>query len=309
MDFSDIDRALDMRIIMSYGGNLPIAQFTKKFDYTFQSALHFGDGQLELSYFVPEELVSQRELSIFLAQAKARKEGDVYFVNYPLESQDIFNALGESLSSGKSAIVDGTLLRKGTYYQSLRFHSSDLPHFSDSILKYSGLLEDFNISFLGPSPGIETILRSVRETVELSSFSWRVEIPGKYLEKPPYSVLPDEWVSETRFLTRGESISELIRTVKPIEDPDSNGFHTVSSKDNLYEHSFRNLDPFMQTYFSSMYEARAVRFCRGLHFHDGVLDFSVVIPKVLSEVMLKALTRCHDEFPDWKLILTQSHDL
>ena len=308
MDFNDIDKALDMRLIIAYSGKLPIAQFTKKFDFSFQSALHFAENQLELSYFIPEEYGTNREVSIFLAQSSARKEGDVFFVNYPLSMTDIFGALSENVALSRSLVVDGMLLRGGTYYLSLRFHSSELTKISQAILKYSETLEDLSISFLGHNPGMPGILETVKKTVNLRSFSWRVEVPEEYLKKPPFSSFPDEWVAETRFLTSGKVLSQIVKTEEPLKHPEESGVYTISEDLNLYELSWSSLNPFLESYFASMYEARSVRFWRCLHFHDGVLEFRTVTPTVLSGIMLKALTKSHESYPEWKLVMTNVFD-
>lgn len=309
MDFGDIDKELDMRIVFSYSGALPVAQFTKKSDFTFQSALHFGDKSLELSYFIPEELGENREVAIFLAQANARREGNVHFMNYSLSQQDLFSALTDQVVGGKSSVVDNMLLTKGNYLLSCRFHSSDRNFFSKSVLKYANLLDGLGISYLGPNPGIHEILNDIKKSVSLRNFEWQVRIPDEILHQPPFSILPEEWVAETRYMTTGQSISGLLKTAKPVQKVVENGLSIVSEQSNLYEFPLESLTMFLEEYFSKAYESRLVRFRRVLHFKNGILRFNAVIPKVLSESLVGVLGHCNSKFPEWQLRLNNISDL
>lgn len=82
MKFDEVDRALDTRVVLSYIGKQQMVDFTRKFDFAFQSALNFTSRKPELSYFIPEEQNTNREVGILLAQSRAKKEGNGYFVNY-----------------------------------------------------------------------------------------------------------------------------------------------------------------------------------------------------------------------------------
>lgn len=309
MQFDDVEKLLDMRIIFAYSGNLPVADFAKKFNLSFQSALHFGNNKLELSYFIPEELGENREFSIFLAQSRATKEGNVYFVNYSLSQQALFNALTKHVITGKSTVVDSMLLTGGNYLLSCRFHSNELNFFSSALLENVNVLEGLGVRYMGPNPGMETILSEIRNSVGLRYMEWEVNVPEKDLSGEPFSRLPEEWVMETRYMTTGESLSAVVRTSSPVADPVKNGFSVLSENDNFYEMPLNNLPPFLKYYFSNTYESRLVRFRRAMHFSNGVLRFNVIIPVVLSDNIIGVLSRFQAEFPDLGLTLKKIYDL
>ncbi len=309
MDFLDVDRALDKRIVIGYTGSLPISEFSKKVKFHLQSGLHFGENELELSYFIPEELAELREMSIFIAQTKAQKHGNLYFVNYTLSSQLLFNALGAIRNDSHSTVLDSLVLKDGQYYLSLRFNRQDLRTISNAILTGSDQIPGLSISYLGENEGIDNFLNQLNETSKLVKFQWEIIVPEEHRLAEPFGVLGDEWVSEIRFMTKSNQVSEIFRTRNPLDDPERKGLHVISEKDNLYEYQFTSDNSFIRKYHAEAYDSRILRFGRLLHYKDGHLKVSSVVPKVQTDQLLKVLTACRDAFPAWDLTLSHIEEL
>ncbi len=309
MKLDDVDKVLDTRVIFFYSGDLPVSEFTKKSNFSLQSALHFTDKGLDISYFIPEEFEKNREVSIFLQQSNATKEGNIFFMSYALGIQNLHDALEEQLKKGKTMVVDNMLLTGGNYLLSCRMHSSDLSVFSDALLKYTKLLPGLGVSYVGSNPGMPSILKEIKATSSLKSFVWEVTVPEEHRNATFYPYFPNEWVAETRYMTTGAITSHLVKTEKPVEDPESKGINVISLKENLYEMTFEQPDPFLNFYFKSVYEARLLRFWRTLHYLDGLLKFRAILPEVLSKHFLKVLSDCNNKFPDWKLTITGVEDV
>ncbi len=309
MDFLDVDRALDKRIVIGYTGSLPISEFSKKVKFSLQSGLHFGENELELSYFIPEELSELREIAIFIAQTKAQKHGSLYFVNYSLSSPMLFSALKMIRSVSHSTVLDSLMLKDGQYYLSMRFNKQDLRIISDSILKVSGDIPGLSISYLGNNNGLDSILNGLSETSKLVRFQWKMSIPEDYQNTEPFGSLGDEWVSEIRFMTKSNHVSEIFRTKKPLENPEKKGITIISEENNLYEYQFLSDNSMISTYHAKSYDARILRFGRMLHYKDGVLSVSSVVPKIQTDQLLQVLTLCREAFPKWDLTLSKIEEL
>lgn len=303
MNFLDIDRVLDKRIVIVYPGNQPVSQFSRKTSMSFQSALHFGEGNLELSYFIPEALNENREVSILLAQTKAKKDGGLYFMNYPFSQPTIFKALEEMFSNGASAVLDNVFLEDGDYYLSIRFHSNHLAFLSDYLMNYSDSIDGLNISYLGKNPGLPQILAEVSRVSDIARIDWSVTVPDENNDNELYQRLGNEWVSEVRYMTTGKRFSELFRTAEKIKDPEGSGLRVISEEENLYEQQFKNKNSFVGAYHKKSYESRVIRFSRNLHYVDGKLHVSGVIPRMQTRNLLRILAQCKEDFPDWNLTI------
>ena len=308
MDLNDIDRALDMRIIYSLTGNLPVAEFTKRISINLQSGLHFGEKSLEISFFIPEELASNREISIFLAQSNATKEGNVYFSNFGMATEDLYNGLKEVVDGSKTTILDNMYLSKGTYYLSCRFHSSDLYTVTKNVLKYSRLMDGLSVKYLGPNPGINAILLDVKKITRLKQIKWEAKLPDYARNSFPFSALPDQWVFESRYMTTGEGVSEIVRTNEKIKNAEENGFRETVPGLNLYEFKLGLEEPFLKGFFSYLYDKKMIRFCRIFGYDNGTLHICSLVPEVLVDNYMASMSKIADQFPDWQVSLTEVFD-
>lgn len=308
MDFSDVDRVLDRRIVIGYTGSLPVSTFSRKVDFPFQSGLHFGESELDLSYFIPEELAESREIAIFIAKTNAQRHGSLFLINYTLSHPMLFSALNSVWSSSHSTVMDSLMLYNGDYHLSLRFNSNEMKEISDILLKFSGEIPGLSVNYLGSSGGFSSILKEVCDTTKLVRFEWEVTLPKDALNLDPFRILGDEWVSEVRFMTKSHLVSELIRTKLPLAEPKKNGLTVVSEKDNLYEFGFRSDRSLISDFHTRAYDSRLLRFGRELHFKDGTLKIANVIPKVQTDEMINILTKSKAAYPEWDLTLSKIED-
>lgn len=304
-----MDRYLDTRVILSYNGNESVASFTRKFRISFQSAIHFSRDKTELSYFIPEEISENREIAMLLAQSKSERQGSVYFLSHDLMNEDLDHALNSHLTEEKTTVVDNLFLEGGVYKLSLRLHSSDLGNFSRSTLQDSKSLPGLGVSYVGPSPGMPAIMNEIKGSVGLKNFEFEAEVPEEIQQAGIFSILPDEWVGENRYLTSGKAISELVATDGVIEDAEKHGIVRISPDANLYSVPFNTLPQLLDMYFSGVYESRIIRFWRTLHYRNGILKFRIIVPEPLSEGYLRVLANCDAKYPDWNLIITNIDQL
>lgn len=116
---------------------------------SLQSAIHIGEGTLEVSYFIPKELSNTREVSMLLAQTSARREGNLYFLNYPISWSEPYDALDGLFTHAHSAVLGNTYMQNGNYHLLFRFHDNDLPFLSSYLIKAAENLNGLDIAYLG----------------------------------------------------------------------------------------------------------------------------------------------------------------
>ncbi len=308
MDLDAVDRVLDMRVIFSLSGSLPVAEFTKRLSLDLQSGLHFGEDSLELSFFIPEELAANREIAIFLAQSNAAKEGNVYFSNFGMATEDLHKGLRAAIEESRTMVADNLWLSSGTYFLSCRFHSSDLQKITGVVLELSQKIDGFSVKYLGPNPGLPAILEDVKNITNLMEIRWQIKVPEKDRKSNPFSILTDNWVLESRFMTTGTSTFNLLITNEKISNPEDKGMILIDPELNLYQLKLELDNSFLKGFFRNLYATKIVRFCRTFRYENGKLELLSYIPEVLVDSYITSLSALSEEFPDWELSLLKVAD-
>lgn len=309
MEPLDIDRLLDSRIVFKYQGSQAVAQYSRRNNFAFQYALHMGKENFEFSYFVPEHLVENREISILLAQSNARKQGDLYFVSNKVSTPGPFDSLNLALQGSKSSVLDNVYMDEGTFYFSFRFNSTEMADFSSNILNFTKQFENLGISYLGPNPGLYNILKETAFRNRLTRVIWEYEIPIESFVNTPIRALGDEWVSEVRYMTNDDVSPQLFKTGRKLENAEESGFHVISEKDHLYEITFSNRGSMTREYHNKSYDRKIVRFLRHLSYKDGKMLVETVIPSVQTRDLLQVLSSTYEKHSEFDLRLVSIEDL
>lgn len=303
MDIGDIDKALDMRLILTYLGSYPISRFSRTKGMSFQAGVIFGKENMEISCFIPEELEDNREVSIFLAQNKVKKHKKNFILNFTFDNQEVYNALHSTVDGLKSMVLDNLIMSNGTYYVSFRFSSRELTNVSNIVMRYAPLVEEVGVDYLGDNPGIENVMSEISEFTPLIRFEFSFEPPEKMPADNIIHALGNEWVTEARFMSSSPIFSQLIRTREKISNPEKYGIYKVDEDQNLYE---TEMDiPIMNSYFLKSYDFRMLRFQRSMHYKEGKFKVGVTVPDILSSDYLRILSDTSNEFPDWNLTITK----
>lgn len=276
---------------------------------TFQAALHLGDSELELSYFVPEQLVENRDVSILLAQTYAKKQGDLFFVSNDITIPKLFETVNFLLQDTKSGILDNVHVENGMFYLSMRFNGTELEHISSALLEATKRFENVGVTYLGPNPGLDSILRESFSSTKLTNVSWEYDMPKNAFVSTPINDLGDEWVAEVRYMTKNDVVPQLFKTKEKIENPEKSGFNVISEKDHLYELTFSNRGSMIREYHLRSYERKIVRFTRHLHYRDHKIMVETAIPTVQTRELLQVLSMTNEKYPMFNLKLLAIEDL
>ena len=309
MDSRDIDKVSDTRLILKYQGNQAVSHFSRKLNFSFQSALHFGDSSLELSYFVPEQLVENRDMSILLAQTNAKKQGDLYFVSNEITQPRLYESLQIFLQGAKSGILDNVYLENGFFFLSMRFNSLEMEKFSTALLDLTKRFESVGVEYLGPNPGLDRVLRESISRTSLTNVKWEYDMPNSSFQSSPLNALGEEWVADIRYMTKNDVVPQLFRTKDKIENPQKHGFNVISEEDHLYEMTLSNRGSMIREYHLRSYEKKIVRFTRHLHYADEKVRVETAIPTVQTRDLLQVLSMTNDSYPMFNLKILQIEDI
>lgn len=307
MDPSQIDKALDMRLVLSLEGSLPIAEFSRNRSMHFQAGLMLGEKTVDVSCFIPDDLEQNREVSIFLAQNKVRRMNRNFILNFSFEDPAVHNALTDIVTTMNSVIIDNLTLKNGVYYISFRFHSSEMTKISNEILKHSSESNKIGINYLGKNPGINFIASEARSYTPLVGVSFETSPPKDFLNGKLMKALGDTWVSEARYMSNTEMSSYVVRTQEQISEPEKYGISVIDQESNLY--GCEIFVPMLSNYLKKSYESRIIRMRRTLALEDGILKAGIIVPEITSSEILNVLSDTGREMPDWKLTLSEYRSL
>lgn len=301
MHTSDIDRALDTRLVVAYRGTSAISEFSAKTGIVFQGGLFIGEEHLEISCFIPSELEQNREVSIFLAQNKIRRFNNVYALNFAFPNATAYEAIFESFQKDKSVILDALFISGGVYYVSFRMLSADLGEVSDIWLRHSATQTGLGISYLGRNPGVAEAIEEINKNTPLKHFVFTFKVPDEIRNSQLFKVLGAEWVSEARFSSSSKNFSNLVMTDRILIEPEKSGINVVSTEKKLYE---VKLDlPLMSSYFQGCFENRILRTLRTLHYRNGTIEVSALVPEIQSNVFMGVIADASRDFPDYDLTI------
>ncbi len=307
MDPSLIDKALDMRLVLSYNGNLPIAEFSRNRAMSFQAGLMLGEKTVDISCFIPDDLEQNREVSIFLAQNELKRLNRNFILNFSFDEPVIFNALANIVKLFNSVVIDNLVLANGVYYLSFRFHSSELNKISGTIIKYSSEVERIGIDYLGANPGIGHIAKEAKSLTSLVSVSMEMTPPKEFMDTGQMKILGSEWSSEARYMSSTNSFSQIVLTKDSISEPEKHGINVIDAKGNLYEMNIKI--PLLGHYFQKCYDSRIIRIRRTLNYNEGKMFASIIVPEITSADLLRVIADTRAKYTDWNLFISEYRHL
>jgi hypothetical protein len=309
MDSRDIDKFLDTRLVFKYHGNSGIIEHSNKVNYSFQSAIHIGEGDFEFSYFVPEKIAESRDMAIIIAQTNARKRGNLYFVTNNITNSNSLESLRLILEDAKSSVLDNIYVENGALYFSMRFSSIEMSKFSNVLLKFTKNFEAVEVAYLGPNPGLDSTLIENKPNTGLTRAIWEYDMPKDSFVSAPINALGDEWVSDIRYMTKNDVVPQIFKTKEAIEDPENSGFNVISEKDHIYELTFSNRGSMIREYHNRSYERKIVRFERHLNYKNEMMRVDTVIPSVQIKDLLQVLSLVNAKYPAFNLKLVSISEI
>ena len=295
--FHEIEKRLDSQCIISYTVDTPILNLTRNLEFMCNTAIVLKEDIVRNYYFVPASIENERDVRIFLAESKARKN-DGFWSVYSDSTMFPELTIFKDLVSISSVTIDDVFLKGGRFNISFRFHSSDRIKLSDFIFKFNESPGDLSIEYLGKNNGI----------AHVSEMSGRADgdVVVTIFMFPPQKYIDDrednadlQWVREIRFHSGGDIIHGIYygdRNWKP-----RGKVTPVSESEGIYSGSNRN--PVIQE-INRVFVKHMIFPKSRVHRFDGKkLTEEIVVTAFKLGAVQNLVSRIARKFPDWKISL------
>lgn len=234
----DIDKRLDMRLVIKLRQDTELFAYTKGIPQKFPVYIYGKDGKAWMATYFPKTGLN-KNMEIFIKKFNATELDNAYVIDSRINNVKdliIINKLLEvpSFSVGITDMSEGFL----NIYA--RFHSSRLVEISNLLAEYMDDIENSRISWLGPSDGIIAILESVNSDYPISIVSYKVSIGNEDVTlKDIISSEPNILAEGRNYLPSDNKMSHLIYSDQDISGK-YNGVKAISSKNGIYQMELYN---------------------------------------------------------------------
>ncbi|MGP6207387.1 hypothetical protein ACNF42_05090 [Cuniculiplasma sp. SKW3] len=174
MFFQDIDKKLNMRVILRVRQDTEFFNLTNEIPNRLPSYIYSVDGETWLSVYFPKGQKDQR-MNLIYNKFKAIEREDSYVINSRINNIQDLKIINE-LSDVKSFVLNRADMRGGFLNIYARFHKNDLENVSELLSKYMSDLKNSRIDWLGPSPGLMYIMSLINSDYPISLLTYNVPI-------------------------------------------------------------------------------------------------------------------------------------
>jgi hypothetical protein len=293
----EIEKRLDSQCIISYTVDTPILNLTRNLEFMCNTAIVFKEDVVRNYYFVPANIENERDVRIFLAETKARKNDGFWSV---YSDSTMFSELTifKDLVSIPSVTIDDVFLKDGRFNISFRFHSTDRIKLTNFIFKCNESLGDLSIEYLGKNNGVahlSNMLGKADENVVVTIFMFP---PQKYIDDREDNA-DLQWIREIRFHSGGDIIHGIYygdKNWKP-----RGKVTPVSESDGIYVGS--NHNPVIQESNKIFVEHMIFPKSRVHKFDGKKLTEEIVVTTFQLGLVQDLVSRIAGKFPDWRISL------
>ena len=230
----DIDRKLNRRLVISLKQSTELFEATKRFSGTLPATVFMEDNATYLNVFFPKDNENDTHFKILLRRFDAIERKDGYVVRDRINNIKDMRIVSDLLSV-PSMVLNRLDIYKGEMHFYSRFHDNFSPEVSEALSRYSADNENTRIEWLGPSPGITSILELINSKYPISLLSYQVPVEQDD-EILNNLISGDQYLMEIEnSQSTGNKFKMLVYSSKPVIDPESRGFRTISDEDCIYE--------------------------------------------------------------------------
>ena len=190
MSLLDLEPGLRSRCILAIWNESAMFNFLKTLKKVVPAHALMSEGKTLLRLYVDAEGLEAESVSTLEKSGAALSLGN-YVVTMTLDKQNDLNLIGDIIHQHK-VVVNSTYVSDGWLMFDFRFHSSRYREISTLISKYLGTDSAVKLVYLGPSPGLISMLSKLNESLPLSILQFEVET--KERQELPWHVEPGETV-------------------------------------------------------------------------------------------------------------------
>ena len=290
MFVTDIDRKLDMCMVVSFRGESDFFSIFRKYG-GYAPAYGYSQGSdVFLDVFMIRN--GKTHVSELLKPFGIVTKGDYDVIRGKREQTAGTNALFVDLFGIPSLIMNGLYVEGGELYAEMRFHHSSMSAVSDVIGRFSREMKNFTLRSLGPSPGIIRMLDKINARFPLFVVGYEGLLPPNPVTGQIRNV---ERITEPNF---AYASPEGYRAVVYSRDElDASITRGVISRDEGILETYGST-PFVLDFWRTSGDRHIPRYAVFAKISEGKFTAFTFIPALVAEDQLHVIYEVAERHPD-----------
>lgn len=173
MKVKDIDKLLDMRLVLRLRQSTELFDATANISKPLPVFIYEDDGKMFMSTYFPKES-DRKDLSLLLRKFEADEKEDSFVTTTRINNVKDLAIIGKLLDL-PSMTLNRADMSSGFLNIYARFHSCNLGEVSHILSEYTSDLDNSRVEWLGPSPGIIQIMDLINSQYPVSLVTYEIK--------------------------------------------------------------------------------------------------------------------------------------
>ncbi len=236
MQIRDIDKKLDMRLVLKLKQNTDLFNTTSELAIKLPTYIYRSDGSSWISTYFPKSIKSNN-LMLLLKKFGAIEKENAFVIDSRINNVKDLTIINK-LMELRSFVINRADMSGGFLNVYARFHSNELEKVSDLLADYTSDSENSRISWLGPNPGIIWTNNLINSEYPLSLVTF--EITPEDEDPEILSLIKNqEIIAEMK---SNESVPGKLNMILYSEkdDLELNGAYAISKSEGIYNQNVQS---------------------------------------------------------------------
>ncbi|WP_393972181.1 hypothetical protein OXIME_000794 [Oxyplasma meridianum] len=270
----DIDRKLDMRLVLKVRQATELFNVTSELDIKLPTYVYGVDGTSRISTYFPKILKGVNMMAL-LNRFNATEREDSYVVDSRINNLEDLAIIGKLIDL-PSFVINRADMYRGFLNIYARFHSSQIDAVSDLVAQYTADSENARVEWLGPSQGIIRIMDLINSDYPVSILTYEFSLWNE--DKNEIDLAHEaEIIGELKNSQDKDSYLRLVVYSHHVISNPINNLLPISTKDNIYE--FRFSSPFLKSVRSDANKNHIMRLRHFVKPAGDKLRVTVFLPR------------------------------
>ncbi len=270
MDFGDIDRVLDRRMVLTMKQDNEIFQASREVNARIPVTISDEEGKKFLYINFPGSFGEPQKNRIFLKRYDAKNIGSHYVIKSRINHVDKWRYIND-LINVPSVVVNRINLKDGLLAFYFRYHHSVKNRISCILSKYTDG-EEGQIESIGPSPGLLSILDRMQEVFTLGMI--QISMPVDDNKDFSEHFLKEGYISESASnIHLDHGLKAVIYTGSRVDDKT---LVEIDGNSGIYSVNFE--DPILTEWRNRMMEIPVIRFRQFMRVEGNELKVITLLP-------------------------------
>jgi len=269
----DIDKRLDMRIVLGLRQNNELFTELADLKMKFPAFIYNKDDQTWMAAYLPKSLNGQK-FDILVKRHNAVEHEDSYVFDTRINNVKSLAIINKIIAL-PSCIINRSDISGGFVNIYVRFHNSQIDAVSTLLSEYASDVKNSRVYWLGPSPGIMSILELINSEYPVSLITF--QIPASNEEKDLIRQFSGDVIAEATTSSRKDKGFSVLFYASSDMNKVINGSLPLSKDSGIY--SFDMGNPFLISIREAANERHIARFRFFVKPVRERLEVSVFLPR------------------------------